>query len=518
MRPDPQRRALAGAGTEAHERSEAGAERAAEREHDPEHQQQAEAAHHRHWGEQQHQESGRRREAGRDDRRAARDHGRHRRLGVSACLCLVEAGLELDRVVHRQADQHGQRRDRRHREAAARERQRAEGHGRRGERKPQRQQPQARAEHQRQRSRHQHQSRSEQDEDRALHGVGEPLRHHRHARDDVARALSGLEDLLPRRLPNQVDRARLLCLGEVRPQADLDQRRVLRGEQVGEPRLGHARLSRGPVEHERGHEGRVVDSRDAAEPVLERQPERFVDELRLDRIGGGLRKALLLRGRIATPLRELARGLGGLLRLRGGGLLLLRELVLDLTDSRVDERGRPVHDLRGLQVRDLPADRRQAAEPLLVVGNVAAEAALEPQHAIEVRCQHGAREVAVHEHEDGLAAEVALEALRVLEALRATVHERLRGRARLEAQRESSATQRQHGGEPKHQQRPPRNCAHEASERALDHAVSLGEAQGSGSRCGNWPDWPTMLPSGACGSHGGAALRFSVPPKMNCSI
>ena len=56
------------------------------------------------------------------------------------------------------------------------------------------------------------------------------------------------------------------------------------------------------------------------------------------------------------------------------------------------------------------------------------------------------------------------------------VDERLRGRARLEPQRERGAAQRQQGGEPKHQQRPPRHGAHEASEHALDHAVSLGEA------------------------------------------
>ena len=95
----------------------------------------------------------------------------------------------------------------------------------------------------------------------------------------------------------------------------------------------------------------------------------------------------------------------------------------------------PYTTFAGFSSAIFAADRRQAAEPLLVVGNVAAEAALEPQHAIEVRCQHGAREVAVHEHEDGLAAEVAFEPLRVLEALRATVHERLGGRARLEPQR-----------------------------------------------------------------------------------
>ena len=182
-------------------------------------------------------------------------------------------------------------------------------------------------------------------------------------------------------------------------------------------------------------------------PYFQREPQRVVDELRLHRVGGGLREALLLGARIAAALGEPARRLGGLLRLRGGRLLLLRELVLDLADGRVDERGRPVHDLRGLQLGDLPADRRQAAEPLLVVRDVAAQAALEPQHAVEVRGEHGARELAVHQHEDRLAAEVLLEALRVLEALRAAVHERLRGRARLEPQRERGAAQRKHRGQ-----------------------------------------------------------------------
>ena len=115
-----------------------------------------------------------------------------------------------------------------------------------------------------------------------------------------------------------------------------------------------------------------------------------------------------------------------------------------------------------------------------------------------------------------------LEALRVLEALRAAVHERLRGRARLEPQRERGTAQREHRGQPKHQQWPPRHRQQEASKRALDHAVSLGEpvrpptavARGAGSS----PPARSRRPSGACGSHGGAFPRFVSPPKMNWSI
>ena len=59
---------------------------------------------------------------------------------------LVEAGLELDRVVDREADQDRQHRDRGHRQRAADQPQQAEGQSRGGEREGQRQQAQAGAE------------------------------------------------------------------------------------------------------------------------------------------------------------------------------------------------------------------------------------------------------------------------------------------------------------------------------------------------------------------------------------
>ena len=261
------RRGGIGRPAEARQRREARAQRAAERQHDSEHEQQPEAAHHRHRREQQHEEAGGGGEAGGEDRGPAGGDGGHRRLRVAARLGLVEAGLELDGVVHREPDQDRQRRDRGHRQAAARQRQGAERHRRGGEREAEREQPQARAEHERQRARHQQEGGAEQDEDRALDGVGQPLRHHRHPGHDVARALARLEDLLAGGGPDQVDGAGLLGIGEVRAQADLDQRRVLRREQVREARLGDPGPARGPVEHERRHERRVVDLRDAGDPV-----------------------------------------------------------------------------------------------------------------------------------------------------------------------------------------------------------------------------------------------------------
>ena len=148
--------------------------------------------------------------------RCGRERARRARSAPARRARLVEARLELDRVVDGEPDQHGQHRDRRHREAAAGERQRAEGHRRGRQRERERQQPQARAEDERERRRHQQQRGGEQHEDRALHGVGEALGHHRHAGHDVARALLRPERALARRLLDQRDRPPALLLAQVR--------------------------------------------------------------------------------------------------------------------------------------------------------------------------------------------------------------------------------------------------------------------------------------------------------------
>ncbi len=266
-------------------RGEARAERADQRHRDAGHEQRSETAHHRHRRQQQHEETHRRGHSSGEDRRPTRGRGGHGRLALSAGLCLIEAGLELDGVVHRQADQHGEHGDRGHRQVAAHERQAAEGHRRGGERERQREQPQPRPEHERQRGRHQEQRRDQQDEDRAAYGVRQPLGDHRHPGHDVASALLGPEPLLRSGLLDQLDGPGALGFGQIGAHADLDQRGVAGREQVGEARLGRARLEGAGVEHERGDEVRVVDARDVGEPVAQAQLQHLLHEARL----GGLR-------------------------------------------------------------------------------------------------------------------------------------------------------------------------------------------------------------------------------------
>jgi hypothetical protein len=131
---------------EAHERGEARADRAQKREGDAQHQESPEPAHHRHRRKQQHEKADGRRHPGGEDGGPARGGRAHRglaRVAAAALERLVEAGLELDRVIDCKPDQHRQDRDRGHREAAAGERERPEGHAGGGERQGERQQPQA---------------------------------------------------------------------------------------------------------------------------------------------------------------------------------------------------------------------------------------------------------------------------------------------------------------------------------------------------------------------------------------
>ena len=180
-------------------------------------------------------------------------------------------------------------------------------------------------------------------------------------------------------------------------------------------------------------------------------------------------------GRVAAARREPPRGVRGLLRLLRGLLLPAPELVADLRGGGVDEGRRPVHDAGRVELRDVAADGRQAAEPLGRVVHVPAEAALQPQQAHQVGGQDRARQLALDQHEDRLVAEVLLEALGGAEALRVLVDERLGGGARLEAQGEHRASERQQRDGGQHRQRPPRHPSHEAPKNALDHTISLGD-------------------------------------------
>ena len=112
-----------------HQRRRPGRQRAQERDRDAEDEQQAEATHHRHRREHQHKQAADAREHGRGDRgHAVRGGFAHRleRVGGALGTGLLDARLELDRVVNRQADEHRQHSNRGHRQRSARERERTE--------------------------------------------------------------------------------------------------------------------------------------------------------------------------------------------------------------------------------------------------------------------------------------------------------------------------------------------------------------------------------------------------------
>ncbi len=116
---------------------------------------------------------------------------------------LVEAGLELDRVVDGEADQDRQGGDRGHRQGAAEEAEEAEDERRGGQGERQRQQAQARAEDEQQGQRHHHQGDGEEDEQGVLQRACEAVDDDRGAGDDVAAALQLEAGRRPRRLSAQ---------------------------------------------------------------------------------------------------------------------------------------------------------------------------------------------------------------------------------------------------------------------------------------------------------------------------
>ena len=105
-------------------------------------------------------------------RRDWRRLGLPRRPSRPVAYCLVEAGLELDRVVDGEADQDRQDGDRGHRQGAADEAQEAEGEGRGGQGDRQRQQAQAGAEDEEQGQGHHRERDAEEDEEGVLRGRG----------------------------------------------------------------------------------------------------------------------------------------------------------------------------------------------------------------------------------------------------------------------------------------------------------------------------------------------------------
>ncbi len=254
-------------------------------------------------------------------------------------------------------------------------------------------------------------------------------------------------------------------VAEVRPQPHLDQRRVLRREQVREARLRHPRL-RG--EHERGDEARVVEARHVGDPVAQRQRDERLRGLR-----AGRRRWRPWPAAPAPPADRRARPTPCALppppaAAASRGRQPAAQLVLDLVDRGVDERARPVDGLRRLAASRSPRrpagsrstgslrlarSRRRSAFGVPLPPRQPSRLSSRPRSSLSTV----SREVALHEHEHRVVAEVLLEALGRLEAVRGAIDERRGRRARLQPQRQGRAAERKHRHDREHEQRPPRH-------------------------------------------------------------
>ena len=211
----------------------------------------------------------------REDRGPAGRDGGHGRLRLAPRRSLVVARLELDRVVHRQADQHRQRRDRRHRQVAAGERQRAERHGRGGERERQRQQPQPRVEHERERARPSAAAppRAARRSRSARRPPARPPPPARRSRCTSRRSL-GLNAFSA--VAVRIRSIARCCSASVRSGRSRIWTRAafFDGNRYAKRDFGTPGWPVRAVEDERGDEAGVVDARQAADAVPQRQPER----------------------------------------------------------------------------------------------------------------------------------------------------------------------------------------------------------------------------------------------------
>ncbi len=116
---------------------------------------------------------------------------------------------------------------------------------------------------------------------------------------------------------------------------------------------------------------------------------------------------------------------------------LTGELLVDDFGGLVDERAGTEDDLDRVRRRELAARPRGAAlGSQRSRGDVAGQASLEPQQAVEVRAQHQLLQVAVDEHLDRLFAEAALVALCLAVFAPRARHERAGRSARAQGHRE----------------------------------------------------------------------------------
>ena len=107
----------------------------------------------------------------------------------------------------------------------------------------------------------------------------------------------------------------------------------------------------------------------------------------------------------------------------------------------MDERAGPVDHLGELEPGEGRALRRQLPQRLR--RHLAREASLEADQAREVGGEDGALEVALHEDDHRLAAELLAKALGGLEGRRVAAHQRVGGGARLEPQGQDEPDERQ---------------------------------------------------------------------------
>ena len=304
-----------------------------------------------------------------------------------------------------------------------------------GQRERQRQQPQPRAEHERQRGRH-HQQRRRPAGRRSSAAPRRPAPRSPPARRSPrsARPRAGWKTCARGGLLDQLDRPAALGT-RVRsgPHADLDQGRVLRRE-TGRRSATSARprlpVSNTTVETNSGCRcsGRRESGRSAARARARRAGTRAFTASR-----GGPRQALLLGRRIA------ARGARACAPRSppGVGLRLVaacerrKYSSRDLAGGGVDERAGAVdHLARACSSASSRQHRRAACRrPSLVVGHVARQAALQPRaRAARSAVRTVLRELALDQHHHRLVAEVLLEALGGLEALRGAVRRACRWR------------------------------------------------------------------------------------------